>query len=47
MPGQKYSKADGTSSYVPVIEFVTKAARDRFQKQAIEAVGDFLGENIL
>jgi hypothetical protein len=43
MPSQKFTKADGSVSFTPVIEFTTDDARRRFQEQAIAAVDRHLG----
>jgi hypothetical protein len=38
MPGVKYSKADGTTGYTPVLEFVDRAAADEFRDVALAAL---------
>ena len=42
VPGQKFTKADGSVGYTPVVEFTTDAAHQRFQEQAIAAVDRYL-----
>jgi len=43
VPGQKFTKTDGSVSYAPIIEFANDDAPRRFQQQAIEAVDRHLG----
>ena len=43
VPSQKFTKADGSVSYSPIIEFVADDAYRRFQEQAIAAVDRHLG----
>jgi hypothetical protein len=38
LPAQSYVADDGTKKYKPLIEFTNKAARDRFQAAAKEAI---------
>jgi hypothetical protein len=42
VPSKEFTKADGVRSWVPQIEFVDKAARDKFQSAALAAVDDYL-----
>ena len=42
LPAQKFAKEDGTISYTQIIEFTSKAARDRFQAAAVRGVERFL-----
>jgi hypothetical protein len=42
MPAEKFVKADGTTSWKPIVEFASKGARDRFQAEAVRAVEQFL-----
>jgi hypothetical protein len=42
MPAQKLAKDDGTTTYKPMVEFVSKEARDRFNEVALRAVDRFL-----
>jgi len=46
VPGQKFTKADGSTSYTPIIEFASDDAHRRFQEQAIAAVRLYLGGRI-
>jgi hypothetical protein len=43
VPSQKFTKADGSVIYSPIVEFVADDAYRRFQKQAIAAVDKHLG----
>lgn len=38
MPGQKFTKTDGTAAYTPILEFTSRATADRFRDLAIEAL---------
>jgi len=38
LPGQKFTKGDGSVGYTPIIEFNSDDARRRFQEQALAAV---------
>ena len=40
MPNQKFTKADGTVSYTPIIEFVSRDVRDRFRDQVRTAIDE-------
>jgi hypothetical protein len=42
MPAEKFTKADGTTGWKPTVEFTGKAARDKFQAEAVRAVERFL-----
>jgi hypothetical protein len=42
MPAEKYTKADGEVSYKPIVEFADKAAHDRFQRAALDAIDRYL-----
>ena len=42
VPGQKFTKADGSVGYTPIVEFTTDDAHRRFQEQAIAAVDRYL-----
>jgi hypothetical protein len=42
LPARPYEK-DGEKSWSPIIEFTSKATRDRFQEQALAAVDKHLG----
>src|SRR5437870_6719776 len=42
LPAQRFSRADGTIYYVPVLDFVSRAARRRFGLSALQAVEAFL-----
>ena len=44
LPNQKFTKADGSVSYTPIIEFTSDDARRRFQEQAIAAVDRYVAE---
>jgi hypothetical protein len=37
LPSKQYSKEDGGTSWVPVIEFATREAADRFRDQVLAA----------
>lgn len=41
LPAKPYKKSDGSTSYTPMIDFTSKAARERFQGMAIEAFDQF------
>ena len=41
LPSRQYTKADGSPTYTPLIEFATKDARQRFQAAALRAVERF------
>jgi hypothetical protein len=41
LPSRKFEKG-GKVGYVPLIEFASKQAKERFQQQAISAVDAFL-----
>jgi hypothetical protein len=43
VPSQKFTKADGSVRYSPIVEFVEDDAYRRFQEQAIAAVERHLG----
>jgi hypothetical protein len=38
LPGQKFVKTDGTTSYTPVIEFTDRLTADRFRDLALAAL---------
>jgi len=40
LPAKEYKKQDGTKNWVPLVE-VDKAAREKFQRYALEAVDEF------
>jgi hypothetical protein len=42
MPSRSFEK-DGTTTWTSVVEFASKAARDKFQAEALAAVDRFLG----
>jgi hypothetical protein len=43
LPAQRFTKPDGTTSYTPQVEFVDRAASDRFQTAALQAIDRYLG----
>jgi hypothetical protein len=43
MPAREYQR-DGERSWVPLIEFTTKAAREAFQSAALVAIDTYLKE---
>jgi hypothetical protein len=43
VPSQKFTKAEASVSYSPIIEFTSDDAHRRFQEQAIAAVDQYLG----
>jgi hypothetical protein len=42
LPGKPYAKQDGTTSYINILDFESKEARQRFQELALEALETFL-----
>ena len=42
VPSNKFTKADGSVSYTPIVEFTTDDAHRRFQQQAIACVDRYL-----
>lgn len=38
LPAQKFTKADGSAGFTPVIDFTSKEARQKFQEQALAAI---------
>ena len=46
VPSQKFTKADGSVSYTPIVEFTSDDAHRRFQEQAIAAVDRYLNEAV-
>jgi hypothetical protein len=46
VPGQKFTKADGSVSYTPIIEFTSDDANRRFKEQAIAAVDRYLEASV-
>lgn len=42
MPAKSYEKADGVTSWVPMVDFSGKAARERFTTQALQALDNYL-----
>src|SRR5215469_10457109 len=42
VPSQKFTKADSSVSYTPIIEFAYDDAHRRFQEQAVAAVDRYL-----
>src|SRR5882672_8953873 len=43
VPSQKFTKADGSVGYTPIVEFATDDAQRRFQEQAVAAVDRYQG----
>jgi hypothetical protein len=43
LPSRQYTKGDGSTSFMPLIDFTTKEARQRFQTAALEAVDRHMG----
>ena len=46
-PAKEFTKADGTKSWVPQIDFVSKEVREKFQAEALRAVDRHLGKEEL
>ena len=44
MPARSYTAKDGSTSWVRVVDFSTKDAYERFQRQALAAVDDFFAQ---
>jgi len=42
LPAKEYKKSDGTQSWLPIVEIPDKTVRDAFQRNAIDAIDDFL-----
>jgi hypothetical protein len=42
MPAKPWKKADGVTTWTPVVEFSTRSAHDRFQSEALRAVDAYL-----
>jgi hypothetical protein len=42
LPGKPYNKADGTTEYTTIIDFVNREVRDRFQAAVLQALDSFL-----
>ena len=42
LPSNKFTKADGSVSYTPIVSFTTDDAHRRFQQQAIASVDRYL-----
>ena len=38
MPSQRYTNKDGETSYVPIVEFSSREAADRFRNSALDAL---------
>jgi hypothetical protein len=43
MPARPYKTTDGARSWIPVVEFANKGARDRFQAAALAAIDAHMG----
>jgi hypothetical protein len=43
LPAQKFLKGGGVTTYMPVVEFTTKEARDRFNSAALRALEKTMG----
>jgi hypothetical protein len=44
MPAKSYQKDDGSTSWVPLVEFTGKAAKERFSKQALQALDNYFAQ---
>jgi hypothetical protein len=44
MPARSYEKADGSTSWIPMVEFTGRAARERFSKQTLQALDNYLAQ---
>ena len=42
MPAQKYEKSDGSTGWMPVLDFSNKEAREHFQRSALDAIDSYL-----
>jgi hypothetical protein len=42
LPAREYQKADNERSWTPLVEFSTKAARERFQTAALAAIDAYV-----
>ena len=45
MPAKSYTKDDGGTAWIPLIDFSSRAVRDAFVKQAVTAVEKYLAEH--
>jgi hypothetical protein len=43
LPGKPWTKQDGTTGYVSILDFSTLEQKNRFQKLALEAVDALIG----
>jgi len=43
LPGQKYTKPDGSTSWTPVVEIKDRAARDKFNAAIVPPAAQALG----
>jgi hypothetical protein len=44
MPAKSFQKTDGAASWVPMVDFTGKVARERFTKQALQALDNYLAQ---
>jgi hypothetical protein len=44
LPGKPFTKQDGTTSYVNILDFSSKEAKNKFQRMALEAVDELLAQ---
>jgi len=44
LPSQRFLRKDGSTAYVPIVEFATKRARQQFQAEALRAAEWLLAE---
>jgi hypothetical protein len=44
LPSQRFQKRDGSTEYIPIVEFTTKRARHQFQAEALPAAEWLLAE---
>jgi DNA-binding cell septation regulator SpoVG len=45
LPSRQYQKDDGSIAYSPLVQFVSKDARQRFQATALEAMDRFMEDS--
>ena len=43
MPSNKFTTKEGTTSYTPIVEFVSREVADKFRDQALEALDLIIG----